>query len=628
MGFGIRIAPGVRISASKRGLRAGLGPRIARVHVGTGRVGVSTGLGPVTYYTGVGGKRRKRPSRGRQQPVARQPRASLAQLERQARQAQRDQEIAQLLQLERSLVTLHLEEFPSATRSEIPPPTPVDSKEVARELRRDAMAGIPWRQRNQRRNAKRLAAARLPQAIADEAARRQQNHDDRQAEADALYAKLVGNDPITVLSALEAAFEDNQSAAAGVDCSGATASVVILFGSPDSIPDRKPATTPTGKPTLHKRSKTEREDLYLAALGSTVLATVKEGFACCPGLEQILVLVARRNPTALTVADGLEAIYIGGFRRMRIVGLDWRNVSPVHELLITPGAKINRRGSTGQVARLHVANDPELESVMRTLATSLDSSHTSGRPLHEEVQLAFGDSEAGPDAKAGSHSELAQSDQGLPDGSASPPGETERVTDGKLKLDMTKRPIPLDRVLTLEEVKGYRLPTHEEALRRAVSPDGYYVSNGRAWVLIPHCPSCGTSMSLLLASLLDPIGVYQTWLCPTCDTWDSNTEDEPELQGAKEARLASEQEAEDRAISDAQSGVNSVVSQDGQWAWTGEVWVPRFTMKCPSCRHEMRLFNMPRKGSAGTGYTWKCSNPKCLGFGMTTDTDPTLKMVL
>lgn len=63
MGFGIRIALGIRISASKRGLRAGIGPRAARVHVGGGRPSVSTGAGPFTYWHTVGHTQRGRPTR-------------------------------------------------------------------------------------------------------------------------------------------------------------------------------------------------------------------------------------------------------------------------------------------------------------------------------------------------------------------------------------------------------------------------------------------------------------------------------------------------------------------------------------------------------------------------------------
>ena len=49
-----KIAPGVRVSASSRGLRTHLGPRVARVHVGGGRTGVSTGGGPFTAYESLG----------------------------------------------------------------------------------------------------------------------------------------------------------------------------------------------------------------------------------------------------------------------------------------------------------------------------------------------------------------------------------------------------------------------------------------------------------------------------------------------------------------------------------------------------------------------------------------------
>ncbi len=50
MGFRLKVAPGVRLRVSKRGVRTSLGPRAARVHVGGGRTGFSTGVGPVGFY--------------------------------------------------------------------------------------------------------------------------------------------------------------------------------------------------------------------------------------------------------------------------------------------------------------------------------------------------------------------------------------------------------------------------------------------------------------------------------------------------------------------------------------------------------------------------------------------------
>ena len=48
MGFYFKIAPGVKIRATRRGLRPSVGPRAARVHFGAGGTGVSTGAGPVS----------------------------------------------------------------------------------------------------------------------------------------------------------------------------------------------------------------------------------------------------------------------------------------------------------------------------------------------------------------------------------------------------------------------------------------------------------------------------------------------------------------------------------------------------------------------------------------------------
>ncbi|MEV6371484.1 DUF4236 domain-containing protein [Micromonospora musae] len=65
MGFSIKLAPGVRIRASSRGIRTSVGPRVARVHVGAGRTGVSIGIGPVGFYPSLGGcARRSSRSRG------------------------------------------------------------------------------------------------------------------------------------------------------------------------------------------------------------------------------------------------------------------------------------------------------------------------------------------------------------------------------------------------------------------------------------------------------------------------------------------------------------------------------------------------------------------------------------
>jgi hypothetical protein len=54
----LRIAPGVRIRASGSGIRASVGPRVARVHAGSGRTTVSSGFGPSTASSTLSNNRR------------------------------------------------------------------------------------------------------------------------------------------------------------------------------------------------------------------------------------------------------------------------------------------------------------------------------------------------------------------------------------------------------------------------------------------------------------------------------------------------------------------------------------------------------------------------------------------
>jgi len=50
MGLYVRLLPGVKLRATRRGLRWSFGPRWLRLHAGAGGTGLSTGAGPVSYY--------------------------------------------------------------------------------------------------------------------------------------------------------------------------------------------------------------------------------------------------------------------------------------------------------------------------------------------------------------------------------------------------------------------------------------------------------------------------------------------------------------------------------------------------------------------------------------------------
>jgi hypothetical protein len=390
-----KVAPGVRVRASSRGISANVGARGASVRVGGARFsgGRAGGARRVSY----GGATK----------------ASIAAREREAKAAAREADIARVKALESALVSVHAASFPAATRSVeppieevdaepfraelevaagisdlakatgggetrpvVPPAEPVDRYELMREHRKRARVGIPvWRIREQidaareadreaeqaaDTEASRREEARLEEQsrldglwaellatrsriedelgdrIATERARRAAERETRQAQLDEDWGQLQVNDPSVTLVALEEAFADNEAPAAAIDCDGATTTIVMQFTAPESIvPERKPARTPTGKRTLKKRTKTEVNALYLQAMASNILATVKETFAVAPGTETVQLAVIRHETTG-KAAGTWAALYVGQFDRRTFAGIKTSNPSRILESAASP----------------------------------------------------------------------------------------------------------------------------------------------------------------------------------------------------------------------------------------------------------------------------------------------------
>jgi hypothetical protein len=60
MGIYLKILPGVKVRLTRRGVRWDIGPRAARLHLGAGGPGVSTGARPTSVYRGLRRKCRRR----------------------------------------------------------------------------------------------------------------------------------------------------------------------------------------------------------------------------------------------------------------------------------------------------------------------------------------------------------------------------------------------------------------------------------------------------------------------------------------------------------------------------------------------------------------------------------------
>ena len=316
MGFSVKIAPGVRVRASSRGVRTSIGPRAARVHIGGGRTGFSTGVGPIGYYTPVGGSRsrfQRRPSAGSYQRQLSVPPAAAAKAE----------EARRLAGLFQELINIHREAFPPAERPLAPAPAPPDGAAVRSRHRQAALASISWFRRGERAAA-RLAADRAAdvevQALVVNGHQQQAAH---QAELDARWEDLLRNEPAAVIGALAEAFEDNEAAAAPLGVADDEVSIVVLAPPETIVPERMPGTTASGNLSLRKLPKGERAALYTLAVMGHVIVTVKEALAVAAGIQHVRVVALRLAGSDAYGKPRLECILAGRWSRTALENVSW-----------------------------------------------------------------------------------------------------------------------------------------------------------------------------------------------------------------------------------------------------------------------------------------------------------------
>lgn len=317
MGFSIRVMPGVRFRVSSRGVSASLGPRIARVSVGTRGVGVSTGMGPVSVGAGLsygaalglaGMPHRRARSSG---PSA----SSIAAEERAARQAavrdKRAAEVAAAAEAMRHIARLQEQEFEPITK---PPFTRLSPDEIAR--------------------------------------------------VETWWEELQAGVPGTVLETVNHALADNERQSAAVSLEGAEISVVILAPTLEEMPERTIVVSPAGTPTTKAMTKTERNGWHTAAVVGHTAATLKETFAVAPTVQSVRAVAVSRQGD-----EGFRVLLFGVFGRDQVSRINWSGV----EGLETLGrlSQLNHVGKTRELRPLDLAAEPELEALLGTLQQSV-----------------------------------------------------------------------------------------------------------------------------------------------------------------------------------------------------------------------------------------------------------------
>lgn len=328
-----RLAPGVRLSTSARGLRVHAGPRLARLHFGGGRTGVSTGAGPFTWYenmsTASSGSRAPRPVDTTGMTPA---------------QAARAKQIADVSSAWERLRGQHRLDFP-----DVNPPGSVAAEPVPmfgvllRESERAALARVGRLDRSARRDGRRTARAEAEARALVLLERGLSDRQARQQHADAQWAALGAGEPAATEGAIAAAFESRGVPVVVHSLSESAVRLVLQLPGEDFVPTHEPSVTPGGAPTLKKVTKTQVAAVVREVAAGRVLLAAKEAYAVSPATQVIQVEGGfGHGPVVMRAIITREAC----------TGADWS--TPAWEVLTSmdPRLEVNVGGRTQELRSL------------------------------------------------------------------------------------------------------------------------------------------------------------------------------------------------------------------------------------------------------------------------------------
>ncbi|GAB3873143.1 hypothetical protein [Terrabacter terrigena] len=339
----LRVAPQVRLSSSASGLRASLD------------------AGPAAYV----GVRADVPSTGEH--------VSLTQLEQRVRAAHAAEDVVALGAAEETLGSLHLDNHPLRRRPEPPDSGPLPTQERTALQRKAFRAALPqvslfkWADRTRARAAAETEARSFAQAL-DVANAVVKQH--RVVAVEDQWLELSEHDPATVIAELDAHFAAAECGCTCVDAgwddetSRGYVTVVGRYPGLDIVGERGPGVSSSGRRMLRRRTRSERNALYLSGLASFALATVRRAISVAVAADDVHVIVVR--PTA--EGDGLEPIYVGSLSR-EAVTLRPSLADPVPLLLGSAVCQMQFEGSTHDLVALDP--DPHVTEVVRACAEAM-----------------------------------------------------------------------------------------------------------------------------------------------------------------------------------------------------------------------------------------------------------------
>ncbi|NMO02679.1 hypothetical protein HH308_15815 [Gordonia sp. TBRC 11910] len=342
MAFSVRVAPGVSLRASDRGVGVSVVGRGTEVRAGSDGAGISSTVGGMTVHTSIAPKAPE-PTTSGSFPIRTVTSAFDALAKR--RDDRRLADLTAAKSLERVLLSQHLQSFtPTRKPGGINPWLTLLSTGNAR-IDQATVALFN------------LASSRDRVALVS-----------RQQEIrDAEWAKVVAHEPFTVIALIEKAFDDVQIPCtcidAGTDGEINYATVAVLLPGTDIAGPVRDAKTDK----IRRRTSVESADFYASVLASTVVGTAKAAFAASPSTAVVRIVVLRSESRFLRPST-IVAIYASSITRADAAS-NWRKTTPELVVFGADDVRMNRRGQN--LAPLDAGRYPDLAAVAELFGTTL-----------------------------------------------------------------------------------------------------------------------------------------------------------------------------------------------------------------------------------------------------------------
>lgn len=266
------------------------------------------------------------------------------------------------------IAALHHKHFAVAARPVAPERPRVDVDDIEKRHRAEKLKGVSIFAPQRRREALTKAAAEAQSEVHACGLERVRSRSAAQVQLDKEWARLVANNPDTVMAAPAAAFEDNDAAAAPLGIAGDEATLVVIVPTLSGMPQKKPEVTPTGRSTVKAVPKKEVASWHATAVAGCILVTMKQAFAVAPGLRSIRI-VAVTTPEADAYgqrhADVLVAAQI---ERHRLDGVQCETVESVRILNdVSSELQLKQVGAAKTLTPPSLDGEPELQALLDTI---------------------------------------------------------------------------------------------------------------------------------------------------------------------------------------------------------------------------------------------------------------------